>query len=60
MRIPDNIEVKGDEPGKTRRVLVSIPLDEYLKATPEELTALRDRLTGYLDKPTRLVFRLTE
>ena len=59
MRIPDNIEVKGDQPGKKRRVVVSIPLDEYLKATPEELTELRDRLTGYLDQPTRLVIQLT-
>jgi len=59
MRIPDNIEVKGDEPGKKRRVVVSIPLDEYLKATPEELMELRDRLTGYLDQPTRLVIQLT-
>jgi hypothetical protein len=59
MRIPDNIEVKGDEPGEKRRVRVSIPLDEYLKATPEELTELRDRLTGYLDQPTRLVIQLT-
>ena len=59
MRIPDNIEVKGDEPGKKRRVVVSIPRDEYLKATPEELTELRDRLTGYLDQPTRLVIQLT-
>jgi hypothetical protein len=58
MRIPDNIEVKGDEPGKKRRVVVSIPLGEYLKATPEELTELRDRLTDYLDQPTRLVIQL--
>jgi len=59
MQIPDDIVVKDDDPKKERRVVVTIPLDEYVKATPEELTALRDRLTGYLDKPTRLVFRLT-
>jgi hypothetical protein len=58
MRMPDNIDVKDDDPEK-RRVVVTIPRDEYLKATPEELTELRDRLTAYLDKPTRLVFRLT-
>ena len=58
MQIPDYIEVKGDDSEK-RRVVVSLSLDEFLTATPEELTELRDRLTSYLDKPTRLVFRLT-
>ena len=58
MRIPDNIEVKDDNPDM-RRVVVSIPLDEYKTATAEELKDLHDNLTGYLDKPTRLVFRLT-